>query len=262
MALNEYVKNVSFKPSLDEKAEKETKNKINKLAKDLEKSLSKSLTKTFDFLLDGIKSTLENSIKELNNILEYSQLSSAKTRELTFGYGFSSSQAYGFEKALEQVGLQGEEDLFYANNQELKQFRQAFEKYSNYYSELYSSGFFEKLQDYQFEMADFKNEMQMQVITFFMENKEGIKAGMQAVLDISKVILNIFTALTRFFGQSSNVATTSDIVNKYNITGATSKNTNVNVNNTFNGVAKEDETWLANAGALTYEQVIRMLGGD
>lgn len=235
---------------------------------EFKEGINKSLTLS---LRDGIKSlkadfaaiftdAFRNAITEMQNMLEYSQLSSAQTREMAFGYGLSSAEAYGFEKALKAVGLSSEEDLFYANTQELKQFREAFEKYSTQYSELYDSGFFEQMQEYQFEMADFKNEMSLEVVKFFMENKDTIKAGMKAIMSISEVILKIFGFLTSGYGASLDTMSTSDILNQYS--EVKNSSTNVNINNNFNGVSKNDESWLADMGNATYSQIIKALGGS
>lgn len=242
---------IDFKDSL--------KNFGESLAKDVIKfsnSITEEIKKPLKSIADTIVNSFVDGIREMKNMLEYSQLSSSHTRELAFRYGFSSSQSYGWDKALRAVGLEGEEDLFYANTQELKQFREAFEKYSNYYSQLYDSGFFEKMQEYQFEMNDFRNEIQMQVVKFFMENKDTIKAGMQGILTIAEVVVRGFSWLVSLIGDRQ-YATTSDIINQWGT--SSTKNNNVNINNTFNGVGKEDETWLANAGTLSYQQVIQSL---
>ena len=263
--MDEYVKSVTI--SFDAKDSiikigKQIKDTVAGKLQDAMKDIGLQFKDVFNSIVSNFKISMKDVIDEMKSMLEYSQLSSSKTRELAFGYGFSSSQAYGWEKALKAVGLNSEEDLYYANEQEMAQFREAFTKYSNQYSQLYDSGFFKTMQDYQFEMADFKNEMQLEVVKFFMDNKELIKTGMKGIMEISKVILQIFGWLVGVFGRGtqSDLASTSDIVNQYTQT-SNSKNTNVSVSNTFNNVAKEDETWLANAGSMTYEQVIQALGG-
>ena len=118
-----------------------TKESIEKMAKQLSgaiakdfKEVAKSAAQEFASV---IKSTFRDVISEMKDMLEFSQLSNAQTRELAFNYGFSRSQAYGYSKAMSLVGLESEEDLFYATEQELKQFREAFNKYSNKYEQLY-----------------------------------------------------------------------------------------------------------------------------
>lgn len=246
-----FLVSLDFKKSLKEFGTTLQKD-VSKFGKNILTEIKQPLLAITNTIMDSFK----NGIQEMKDMIDYSQLSSSYTRELALRYGFSSSQAYGWDKALSAVGLESEEDLFYANSQELKQFREAFEKYSNYYSELYDSGFFETLQDYQFEMNQFTNDIKLEVVRFFIENKDVIKSGMVALMDISKQIVALTAWLVGAFGQRQ-YATTSDVINNWGT--SSTKNNNININNTFNGVGKEDETWLANSGTLTYQQVIRSL---
>ena len=252
--MDEYLKKIGIEFS---KASLEQVKKLSDNVIDKFNSTMKSITSD---LTSGITQAFSNAIDDIRDMLEYSQLSSSRTRELAFGYGFSSSEAFGYEKALQAVGLESEEDLFYANTQELQQFREAFDKYSKQYSQLYDSGFFKEMQQYQYEMQDFKNEMSLEVVRFFMDNKEEIKSGMKALMQIAEWIVKGFSWLIDFLGGGSSPGVDSDLVSKYST--VTNSSTNVNVNNTFNGVSKGDETWLANAGEASYEQIIRALGGQ
>lgn len=275
--MNEYFKKIvlSFVPDKES-----MQNVSTELGKNLEyafkdSAIGKVLAQGFTSVLKGdnpLKAIFNTALKEFSNIvhdaldemsdmLEYSQLSSARTRELAFGYGFSSSQAFGYERALQAVGLESMEDLMYANQQEQAQFREAFSKYTAKYDELYDSGFFEQLQEYQFEMQDFKFEMQQEVIEFFMNNKDTIMTTMRAVMKTSEFVLTALSKIIEFLdsgrirSSSERSAAVSDIINSY----STSKSTNVKIDNTFNNVSKSDQSWLANAGTMTYEQVIKAL---
>lgn len=222
--------------------------------------LKNRLTNLFSDLGRSIVNLFKDSISEMKEMLEFSKLSNAETRELAFGYGFSSSQAYGWSKALEQLGMSSEEDLMYANAQELQQFRAAFEKYSGYYDELAESGYFEKLQEYQVAMEDFKMEMQQEVIGFFIDNKDEIMNAMKGIMTITTWIVKGFSWL---MGDSSaNIATTSDIVSQYNNTSNSSSNANLSVVNNFNNVDSSVSSDLSREINQEYRQVIRALGGD
>lgn len=227
--------------------------------KKIVKSLKSSGKKIADTITSAITKAFTDSIKEMKSMLEFSQLSSKKTRDLAFGYGFSSAEAYGWTQALKMTGLEDEEDLFYANQQELAQFREAFEKYSNKYSELYDAGFFETMQDFKFEMADFKQELTMEVIEFFMHNKELIKTGMKGMIMAAEILLKMFAWLVEAFGTTNDALSTSDVISQYS--DVKNSSTNVSVNNNFNGISKSDESWLSDMGNLTYAQVIEALGG-
>lgn len=267
MSKTEYSKEIEiafdFKDSVKALSQNLTKELKDSFQSGLD-SFAKGIKKVYDGIISSFKTSLSDVIDELNNMLDFSKLSNANTRQLALQYGFSSSEAYGFDKAKSLLGFDSEEDLFYANTQELQQFREAFEKYSDYYTNLYDSGFFKQLQEYQYEMADFKQEMQMQVIEFFMDNKDTIKSGMQAIMDIAKLLMKMFGWMVDLFGNRLGLEgmSSTDIVNQYSNSSSRTNNTNVSVSNTFNNVAKNDETWLANAGSMTYQQVIKALGGN
>lgn len=221
------------------------------------------LKSMFKTSIDEFAKIVNAALDELDNMLEFSQLSSAKTREYAFGYGMSSSQAYGFEKAMNLVGLSSEEDLWYMNPQEQRQFYEAMTKYSERYSQLYDQGFFETLQEYQYEMEEFKLDMQLEVIEFFMNNKDTIMTVLKFLMSAGEFIVQALGWIVDFFNMnerssSQRAADTMDIINSHS---TTNKQTNVKIDNTFNNVASSDQTWLANAGAMTYEQVVQALGG-
>lgn len=221
------------------------------------------LKSMFMTAFDEFAKIVDNALDELDNMLEFSQLSSEKTREYAFGYGMSSSQAYGFEKAMQLVGLSSEEDLWYMNPQEQRQFYEAMTKYSERYSQLYDQGFFETLQEYQYEMEEFKLDMQLEVIEFFMDNKDTIMTVLKFLMSAGEFIVKALGWIVDFFNMgerstSQRTADTMDIINSHSISNS---QTNVKIDNTFNNVSKSDQTWLANAGAMTYEQVVRALGG-
>ena len=115
------------------------------------------------------------------------------------------------------------------------------------------------MQEYQYEMADFKQEMQMEIIEFFMNNKELIKTGMQATMTMAETLLKMFGWLVNAFGTTNDALSTSDVISQYS--EVTNRSNNVSVNNNFNGVGKSDEQWLSDMGQLTYAQVIEALGG-
>lgn len=234
-----------------------------KLGEVLGEQIGKGINSSLDNSWKLLKSTLSDSWKEFGNIVNYSLLSNSRTRELAFGFGFSGSQAYGYEKARSLMGFDSLEDLMYANDSQRSQFAELFSKYTNKYSELYDSGFFKQYREYQIEMEDFKQEVQMNFIKLFVDNKDTIIKGMQTIVDVSNTLLSILNWLVGFFGtsktsSSSKISATNDIINSYS-SNTSNKNTNVTIDNTFNNVSKEDQSWLSQAGTITYEQIIKAL---
>lgn len=130
--------------------------------------------------------------------------------------------------------------------------------------ELADSGFFEQYREFQYEMEELKQDLMMGVIHFFMENKDTIKQGLQMILKVGEFIISSLGWIVKFFGggrtenESYTTSRTSDIITNYG--GTKNNNTNVKIDNTFNNVAREDQQWLADAGSMTYEQIVTALG--
>lgn len=228
---------------------------------DFGKNVAKALTNVFDNAWDSLKNLLSDSWKEFQNMLDYSTLANARTRELAFTYGFTGSQAYGYDKALSAMGMSDIEDLYFAEDWQKEKFYDIMTKNAERYQELYDSGFFQDSMDFQYEMQELKQEMMLEIVQFFMDNKDLIKSGMMAMLDLSKFVISALGWIVKYLGNgerssSERLAASSDIINSYS---NSNRNTSVKIDNTFNNVAKEDQTWLSNAGQMTYEQVIQAL---
>lgn len=236
---------------------------------DLFENASKLFSGNFDSLNDILTSALESlgsllasGFDELENILNFSQLSDANTRDLMLRYGFSNSEAYGYTKAMNTLGFKSEEDLMYADQQELELFRKSFEKYSGKYNELYNSGMFDSMQEFNTQMEEFKEDVKLEVVDFFMNNQDTIRAAMKGIISLAEFAITALGKIVQWLNpdartsDSQKAANTASIISNYsNINSGT----NVSIDNTFNNVAKSDQTWLAHAGQLTYEQIIKAL---
>lgn len=198
---------------------------------------------------------IKKSWEELDNMVQYSMLSNAETRRLAFNYGFSGSQAYGYQKAMDIMGFESEEDLMFANNSQREKFQELMNKYNEKYTGLYDSGFFEDYMEFQYEMEDMKQELMGEVVGFFIENKDTIKAVMNALLKLAESGINGFGRIIEYFNSGASVASNSDIIRNY----SSSNSTTIKIDNTFNGVNSSDQSWLANAGQMTYEQIIKAI---
>ena len=200
-----------------------------------------------DFISD-LNQMFEDAWDELNNMIGYSMLSNAETRNLAFTYGFSGSQAYGYQKAMGLMGFRNEEDLMYATNEQLTMFKDMFEKYSDKYERLYDSGLFKEMYQYQIEMQEFKEDLQMEVIQFYVDNKDVIKQGMEAILYIAQAVLSISSFLLST--HNSRISSASDTISSYS-----TSTTNISVANTFNGIDAGQQANLSRIGAMTTEQI-------
>lgn len=215
--------------------------------------------------LAGLKNVFTDAIDGMKDALEFSQLSNSQTRELMFSYGLNNAQAYGLTQAQQLVGVNSFEDMMYMNAQEREQFIEAFQKYTEKYDALYESGFFEDMQDFQYEMKDFKLEMQHDVMKFFVDNKDLIKAGMKAIIQIAEWILKFFGSIVDAFSSggrsdSERSAAVSDIISNYTNTNTTNNNSTTN-NNTFN-INSQNGQWSKEVGQILYgQQIVAYEGG-
>lgn len=231
-------------------------------ASELFKGNFDSLNDILTSALESLGSLLASGFDELENILNFSQLSDANTRDLMMRYGFSNSEAYGYTKAMGALGFESEEDLMYANQQELELFRKSFEKYSGKYNELYNSGMFDSMQEFNTQMEEFKEDVKLEVVDFFMNNQDTIRAAMKGIISLAEFAITALGKIVQWLNpdartsDSQRAANAASIISNYsNINSGT----NVSIDNTFNNVAKTDQTWLAHAGQLTYEQIIKAL---
>ena len=209
-------------------------------AKELGKSINNAFTSGTKFLQKSLglswislKTILDDSLKELNNMLQSSLLTNATTRKNVFTYGMSGAESYGFEKAKGLLGIQSDSDLMYMNAQQSQLFQESMKKYADKYSELYDKGYFEEMLEFQVEMDMFRQDVQLALIRMFLDNKETIISGFNALMVIAQKVTSI---LDWIGGRQS--ATASEVLNNYSTK-------NVSVDTTFNitgDISKESAT--------------------
>lgn len=213
--------------------------------------------------LERLGNLVSDSLDELDTISDYSRLSNAHTRQLAFTYGFSGSQAYGYDKAMGLMGYSSLEDLMYANTKEQKMFRELFTNYTDKYNKLYDSGFFSTLVEYNVEMNNFEEELKMQVVQFIVDNKDLIHDGMEAIMFIAKIALQYTSKVMdliqllnplKSYKSSYDSATSSDIIKNY-----TTSNKSVKVDNTFNYTGNAGQDAFYSSGQLILQQMIAAL---
>lgn len=193
--------------------------------------------------LDKLKVVFTDAWEELGNMVESSFLTSSKTRQNLFTYGMSAGQSYGFEFAKRAMGL-SDEDLMYMNGEQAQLFQSTMTKYAEKYNKLYDQGYYTKMMEFQVEMAEFKQDLTLEVVDFFMNNKETIKAGMNAIMTLAKTVMQILSIMTGSSSQSS-----SDIVNSYS-----NSTKNITIDNTFNVSGSTNQEFLTNVGNMTFSQ--------
>lgn len=257
-AKDEWIKDMTDMKQAGKTAFNTMKSKISKFARDA---------------LDSIKEFVSDAIKELKEMAKWSPNSNVYNSEkvsLQLQTGLQGNELYGLSKALETQGFNSMDDFYEAMPYMTKQQLDYMKEIMDIESKNYKNGIenAEKIQNFQKEYAEFKKEMQSELISFFMENKDAIKTFLDIGIKAMEITVKALGWMLKRFSSgnersdSERKQAVADIlgVSSTAITNNTNNSRTVSVNNTYNGVGKTDQTWLANTGQMTYRQVIEALG--
>ena len=218
------------------------------------------LSKIAEKALKKLKEIVDDSVDELHNVIDYSRLSNKDVREQAFEFGFSPAENYAYSKAMDVMGLSGFEDLYFLTEKQWKRFNDNFEKFSERYSNLYDEGFFESVEDYNYRLAEWEEDLKYTFLQFVVDNKEDV----MDLLDLVENILETTVKMTSwFFGESAGAkrrrraSEVAEIVGTGNST--TTKNTTVTFSPVFNGVGSETKASLDTSLSLVKEQILLAL---
>lgn len=230
---------------------------------------TKTINAITNFVTEAIHEMKEMASWDLQNSLIFNQ----DAADMYMQTGLQGADAYGFNKALETQGF-GSFDEFitalpFMNEQQLEYMKEIAEiNAEQYEQDLEVAAEFQK---FQVEYDKFRQELQKSIIDFFMDNKETIMKILQGIIDFLGLIFNVVDAILEIFSgpnertSEERKQATADILGVSSSTltnhNTTNNNSNVNINNTFNGVGKQDQSWLANTGQMTYQQIIEYLKG-
>ena len=213
----------------------------------------------FDKGWEALKTTFVESFKKLDRLIDYSRLTNQQTRENLFTYGMTASEGYGLERAMNLVGISDIEDVMWLQADQQEVFQDKLLRETERYQKLYDSGYFQKMQQFQWEMQNFQDDVEYEFMTFFIENKNIIMSALQLTADAAQAGVKLLTTLVGGLVGVQEMSAADRSAQTKELFYGKGATTNVNIDNTFNNVAKSDQTWLANAGEMTYEQLIRAL---
>lgn len=212
------------------------------------------------------KEQFKAALKEALEMASYSLMTTTKYNrdawQNMMQYGLTGQESYAFSKAKSAIGVQSDEEFYQAMMSPSLQ--QAFKEYFDTYKKAYEEDieFATNVQEYQKAMEDFNREMQLELLGFLSDNKDIIQQVMKVALTFMDAVLDALGWMLDYFGEekqrseTERASTISDIIGNYT---TSTNNTNISIDNTFNNVGKEDQTWLSNAGSMTYEQIIKAL---
>lgn len=206
---------------------------------------------------DSVLTSFKEAWTELRTLIGYSKLSNKETREQMFTYGFTFAENYAFDKTMNLLGLSDIEDVWYMNNQEQQKFREKFAEYTDRYNQLYDQGFFEEMQEYDWEMEEFKEDLKYSFMQWFVDNRDVIKSGMEAIMTIAKFFLKIVGWI---FGSSTETVKSSEISNNTSYQYGNTSNVQVDVGGVTNNFSGNNASaYLSNPAEMTYKQIIQVL---
>ena len=218
------------------------------------------LSKIAEKALKKLKEIADDSVDELHNVIDYSRLSNKDVREQAFEFGFSPAENYAYSKAMDVMGLSGFEDLYFLTEKQWTRFNNNFEKFQERYTKLYDEGFFDAVEDFNYQMAEWEEDLKYTFLQFVVDNKEDV----MDLLDLVENILETTVKMTSwFFGESAGAkrrrraSEVAEIVGTGNST--TTKNTTVTFSPVFNGVGSETKASLDTSLSLVKEQILLAL---
>lgn len=218
------------------------------------------LSKIGEKALKKLKEIVDDSVDELHNVVDYSRLSNKDVREQAFEFGFSPAENYAYSKAMDVMGLSGFEDLYFLTENQWKRFNENFEKFQERYTRLYDEGFFDAVEDFNYQMAEWEEDLKYTFLQFVVDNKEDV----MDLLDLVENILETTVKMTSWwFGESAGAkrrrraSEVAEIIGTGNST--TTKNTTVTFSPVFNGVGSETKASLDTSLSLVKEQILLAL---
>lgn len=222
-----------------------------------------SIAKSF---LQGIADIFKEAWQELDKIVKSGLLTDPTTRQNAFEYGMSASESYGFEQAKSMLGIHDEEDLWYMNDFQREKFQEIMTKYAEKYQRLYDSGFFEKYLEFQIEMQEFQQDLKLELVQFFMDNKETIKTFMRLGIKTMEFIIDSLGRLVESLdpdgstGDAERAADIDSVISTYQNRTQTN-NVNINTNANFTGTTDAQKDYYMNMMSAANTEAKRYFGG-
>ena len=223
------------------------------------KLFSKVATKTVNEI-KKISAKFLKEFQKVQDLVDYSRLSNQAVREQAFEFGFSPAENYAYTQTMDVMGLSSFEDLYFLTEKQWTRFNNNFEKFQERYTRLYDEGFFDAVEDFNYQMAEWEEDLKYTFLQFVVDNKEDV----MDLLDLVENILETTVKMTSwFFGESAGAkrrrraSEVAEIVGTGNST--TTKNTTVTFSPVFNGVGSETKASLDTSLSLVKEQILLAL---
>lgn len=201
-----------------------------------------------------------NVLEKVQNVVDYSRLSNLAVREQAFEFGFSPAENYAYAQTMDVMGLSSFEDLYFLTESQWTRFNNNFEEFQERYTKLYDEGFFDAVEDFNYQIAEWEEEMKYEFLQFLVNNKENVID----LIDIGENILELVVKITSWLvgeGEGARrrrrASEVAEIVGTGN--SSTTKNITVTFSPVFNGVGSETKASLDTSLSLVKEQILLAL---
>ena len=199
-------------------------------------------------------------LDKVQDVVDYSRLSNQAVREQAFEFGFSPAENYAYTQTMDVMGLSSFEDLYFLTESQWTRFNNNFEEFQERYTKLYDEGFFDAVEDFNYQIAEWEEEMKYEFLQFLVNNKENVID----LIDIGENILELIVKITSWLvgeGEGARrrrrASEVAEIVGTGN--SSTTKNITVTFSPVFNGVGSETKASLDTSLSLVKEQILLAL---
>lgn len=235
-------------------------------------SMSSAISNFGRKALESIKSFVSDAVESIKEMAKWNiSQSSTYNPEAVSLYmetGLKGADAYAMQTALESQNFSSMQDFYEAMPFMTKQQLDYMQETLKIAKENYENSIDDsmKFEEFSKEYDLFKKELQSEFIEFFTENSATIKAFLELGIKAMEFTVKFFGWIMSKFSEGSERTDSerkqaiADILNvsSSSLTNANNSKT-VNMSNTYNGVSKADQSWLANVGQMTYLQIIEAL---
>lgn len=241
--------------------------------------MADSIEKFKDKALSTLKKFSEEALEELEKMASWDVFGSTKynkdASEMYMSYGLQGADAYAMNRALKATGIDDIETyltdpMVQGNQALLDAFNEQYEIARKQYQDDLKIA--KAYQEFQREFDVFKRELKKSLIDFFMDNKDTIMTILKFLMKSMQFLVDLVGDIVSFFGGNTakdrnDEQRQSDMNELLGVTNNSTisydnRSNNVNVNNTYNGVGKVDQSTLQNVGQMTYQQIIEYLGRE
>ena len=184
---------------------------VHKNVKDVINNIAENLSRTGMASYDTTTSLFTNS----------------EARSQAMKYGISSSTNWALTKTAGMLfGGTGnlDENIAYMNPAQKEMFATLMSKYSSWYDQLQSTGVLQRIQEFQLDFAMLKEELAIDFMNWFAQNKEIVLGAITGTFSVIKAISSVIVGIANFLG---GVKSSDSVLNG-------SKAITVNISNTNN----------------------------